>query len=374
MKRIELILLLISFMLPFGAANAQCSFDIETEVTDASCPGNGKIVVRLSSSGEPITQRIVRLKTGSGIELSPERTVDNTAYFSGLVPGEYEIVADAACEGEQAATRGGRVTVHPTYHLPYVYVVSVSNFIHDCVTKGSIVIDIIGGRAPYQIMTANDNGETLTFLIESPGRHEISGMSAGLCNITLTDACGSSPPTVRRQIDEIVISPLNTFVHSINNYSCPHISGSVYFHVKDGVIPYRIKIKEHPAEYGGQTEFVTGPGYPYIGNMPEGEYVISIVDGCHSYDVEPEFTVNIQKKDENRVSATITEYSDCDGSGDPFEIKLHGGAAPYRIEMLDVPEEFNKERVYETNQTEITFFGFPLGDYLIGITDMCNAE
>lgn len=144
--------------------NLHVSAAVRREVTEVSCHGeaNGAVQVTLPGGSD----ELVTWSTTAGVTLGQQALSAGTTTISGLAAGNYIVAVGTA--GECGAIQGDVVVVEP---MPMEVQAALS--MPDChdSTEGGIVLDVLGGTAPYTYLWGN--GATTDSLLAAPGEHQV---------------------------------------------------------------------------------------------------------------------------------------------------------------------------------------------------------
>jgi subtilisin-like proprotein convertase family protein len=221
-----------------------------------------------------------------------------TEDINNLSAGTYNVVItdNVGCQMTSA-----NYVVNNSSNSLNISVINVTN--EDCSNgAGAIDITVVGGTTPYTFSW--DNGATT---------EDITGLSAGTYNGTITDAQGCEVVTG----DKIVFntaSNINVTTASLTDEVCGNSTGQIDVTVTGGQTPYNFSW-----DNGATTEDITG--------LSAGDYILTVTDnnGCVYNYTE---TVNNNPGTLNIISTNATNETCGDGTG-AINITVTGGASPY---------------------------------------------
>lgn len=194
---------------------AQCNnWSISAQLVNvATCAGNGGFNVTLSGPDVPnlsnIQYGIATMPNGFSVPLN------NSANFSNMPPGTYQVSAVAMCGGSYIGKLTNASITVPGGYTPPTMFASLRRPTLDCGAYGQIGVNNTNGRPPF-VTTLLSAPATytgpLTFTSSLYGA-TISNLPAGYYTVQTTDACGSS--TAPQMLSMYDISPtgipLNTY-------------------------------------------------------------------------------------------------------------------------------------------------------------------
>ncbi len=164
---------------------------------------------------------------------------------------------------------------------------------------GSIDLTATGGTG--SLTYAWSNGATT---------EDISGLTAGGYNVTITDARGCTTTLTA----EVIVPTALTIDIKANNPGCDGTTGNISIIAAGGTAPYTYSWSN------GSTE-------QNLSNVPAGNYTVTVVDanGC-----QQTATANIENISNISVSVDGTGNPTCAGGSDGFiNLTISGGQAPY---------------------------------------------
>jgi len=284
-----------------------------SSVTDVSCFGENDGSATVSVTGGTPVYTYIWSNGGSA---STE---------SGLIAGSYvvTVIDSHACSD----VIGINVT------SPTEIVVNLTHTDITCFSAndGTAAVSVTGGSPSY----------TYNWSVGGTGT-SVSGLSAGVVEITVTDASGCSV------IESTTIAepaPLSATIFTQNNVTCFGLcDGAVLINVTGGTPSYT-----YLWSTGATTNFVTG--------LCAGSYSLTVYDanGCSSI-----LNITITEPAQLIVSETVTD-ANCGLSDGSISLNVTGGTSPYS---------------YEWDGGEITsgLTNIPSGVYTVTVTDFTGCE
>lgn len=288
-----------------------------TSITNASCnANNGGFTLAVTGGLAPYS-----FDLGAGASNSPN--------FVNLQPGTYTVtITDANdCEDIEGVTVGST-------SLPRGEIVSVTP--PTCgQSNGSFRIAILGGTAPYTFDYGSGVSDDVI----------ISGVSAGLYVITVTDAnectdvfgfnLPDSPP------------PIGS-IESLTNASCNGENGSVTVSVTGGDMPYSYDIGTGASDN------------PTFDDLLPGNYNLTITD---ANDCTSNLVISIGGATPPEVNIENVQNSTCGQDNGAFTISVSVGFPPYEFDIGN------------GTTTTPNFPNLAAGNYTVTITDAngCSA-
>lgn len=173
---------------------------------------------------------------------------------------------------------------------------------------GGITSSVTGGTAPYTYLWSN--GATSESLI---------GVSAGVYNLTVTDAQGCTSFTGTQVEEPAAALAVNIQPHDVQCYGAA--DGSIELNVSGGVQPYYYN-------WGNQNEILLNNFSEIIGSLTQGQYFIRVTDrnGCIY-----EQYIQINQPQQIELQYTVSDvlcYGDSTGS---IDLTIMGGTPSYSI-------------------------------------------
>lgn len=285
---------------------------IASTATDASCYGISDGTITLTTNG------------GSGnITYSWSPNVSNGPTAANLAAGNYTVVAS---DGNCSAT----TTV--TINQPNEIIINGNTTNVSCATaaNGSISISVSGGTGSY--LYSWSNGASTA---------EITGLSGGVYNVTVTDENGC---TAMASFDVLEPTALG-LSFNIVNANCQYNDGSVVPIVTGGTLPY-----DYSWSNNQQSENLI--------DVEAGVYTLTVTDanGCQIADVAIVNSTTITVGFVNIINANC--QSSEDGSA---TVVAAGGSTPYSYDWIP----FGGNSATGSNLTA--------GDYLVLVKDYNNC-
>ena len=178
----------------------------------------------------------------------PGATAATTEDISGLAAGNYTVtITDAA---GATASASATVIAPPALNAS----TNVTNASSPGASDGAVNLTVTGGTAPYSFAWSN-----------AATTEDISGLSAGTYNVTITDANGCST-TASATVTENT-SPINAST-AVTNATCAGAAdGAVNLTVTGGTAPYSFAWSN-----GATTEDISG--------LSAGNYSVTITDAA----------------------------------------------------------------------------------------------
>jgi hypothetical protein len=253
---------------------------------------------------------------------------ETTATATGLSAGSYTVTVTDNCGDVATAT----IT---TFEYPVdVYAYALTTVPCHGGNTGSVTADVYDGTAPYNYYWSPTGETTAT----------ISGLSAGVYTVTVTDQCGSTATASVSTFEDPVYldAYIETDVKCNGGYS-----GSAVGYAYDGTAPYNYLWTPS----GETTEIATG--------LSAGVYTISVTDQCGS---SVAASVDITQP----VAISVANYfqNDAGGNSGLAAVTATGGVAPYSYFWAP------------GNQTTDTIKGLSTGTYCCVVFDAndCNQS
>jgi PKD repeat protein len=291
-------------------------FTVNPNITQPTCAGNdGAISIAVSGSSGPFNYSI-----DNGTTFQPTNT------FSGLVPGTYNIVVNAAngCSGTATAT------LNPSAVAPTV---TATNTAPGCgLSDGTITASATGGATPY---TFSINGGTFssnnTFTGLAVGSYTIAVLDNNGCQGTTTVSLSSSGgPTV---------TGTSTSVSCVNGNN-----GTITISATGGTAPYTYSLDG--------TNYVSTATF---NNLTAGNYTVYAQDAA-SCSGSSSVTVT-QPTNGVTHTASVTNAS-CGNNNGAITVTATGGATPYAYSLNG-----------GTPQASGNFTALSAGSYTVQVTD-----
>jgi gliding motility-associated-like protein len=216
----------------FGFRNtvdAQCSFDLSTEVIqNSTCISNGIVKVTLSGNEIDLSNVFISLTNG----IINEQSSENGHQFGTLPPGSYTVTAQSVCKNTQnTVTRTATVTIASEYTGLNAILSDKRNSL-SCINSGMAVINTRNGRLPYKVeittKPAGYTGETV-FTVSSPGSTSFDNLVPGDYVFTVSDDCAYTIPltvTIDKFSDDF---PSNPYGNTLYPSGCNQAYVSTYY-------------------------------------------------------------------------------------------------------------------------------------------------
>ena len=211
---------------------------------------------------------------------------------------------------------------------------------------GSATINVSGGTAPYQI-TVDTGGTPQVISLPMPISYPLTGLSAGMANVTVTDAAGCTASA-----STTLTAPANccTFVldAAISQPTCGADDGAIQITSSNGSGNYSYSWA------GGETT-------PSLSSVGVGVYNITVSDNAYANcSIDTSFTLsNPGAPVINNVSIT---NETCSGTMDgSASINASGGNSPYTY-------------FWNNGQTTATAVALSAGNYSFTVTDNTGCQ
>ena len=244
-------------------------------------------------------------------------TAATTQMIMGLEPGDYMVTVT----DYNGCTDVASVLVEESEMPSAVAVVTPT----ECgQNSGTVSASVFGGVSPYTYAWSNGSTENM-----------ISGLSAGLYTVTVSDALGCT--VVKSATVEDSSSPMVSI--DSENTSCGEVNGSAATSVSGGVSPYTY------AWSNGSTD-------SSLSDLSAGDYSVTVTDasGCTALATK---TIGDSANVNADASATPTTCGENNGSA---TVDAIGGEAPYTY-------------VWSSADTDDMIDGLEPGDYDVTVTD-----
>lgn len=314
--------------------------DAEATVDNGLCGQTGSVTVNIITGTPPY------LIAWNGPVSSSETTDQSSYTINDLTTGTYTVtVTDATgCDFvlNPVVTNGA----NNLFSVPTL-------FPGDCGELGEIVVDIVGGTAPYTIawtgtgvgnVTINDNSYT------------IDQLQTGNYNITVTDVNGCSDidmEMLNNVLDNLDLVPL------ANNGMCGEL-GSITLNIFGGTPPYNI---DWTGPSSGSTTVIVN--LHSLSDLVSGFYTITVVDGNGCEEIE---SITIANQ-ENSLEVSVAPTGGVCGANGLAELQINGGTSPYTIDW-----EGPVSGSDTSTPGSYTLNDLPSGNYDLTITDDNGCE
>lgn len=303
------------------------------DLNDISCFGETDGSVQYTISGGT---ELYSMSWDNGIDSGTETNLTAGSHnLSNLEAGNYSMdITDA-----HGCTTTETFTLDEPPALTFL-VTSTNNVSCYNGSDGIITIDIGGGTPTYTV-DWNNGSESGSLSGLTAGVQDISGLSAGTYQLTLTDSSGCTDTTsiILDQPDtELEINLVN-----VTDASCVGVDdGSAEVEGTGGVPPYSF-VWDHPNGSGTQ-----------ITNVTAGDYDVTIIDdrGC-----EREMTVTIgQPADGLSASPDITPVTCASNNDGEIILNPDGGTPPYTYNWNPAVSTDDTAQNLATGNYEVTIY------------------
>lgn len=192
----------------------------------------------------------------------------------------------------------------------------------------------------------------------------------GTYTIEVSDSCGTSETFVFNSS----IGPEDPTLGYGNN-GCGQFTGYLLIKFETDRTVIQAAITSGPDNLNlplDVTSYINEDGELRIYDFPEGDYIVHIIDSCgFEYDIE------ISIPEANFYSFLSTSYIACEDLHGTLRISSVNGGNITDAIIIDAPNNFPYALPYDAtpyiNGTGAVFFdSFPMGDYLIDVTDSCG--
>lgn len=242
---------------------AQCPTSItnlSTEVTNASCPSTGRVVIH--SSAESNTSVIYQIIAGPA-EGGWSSTPQSSNVFSTLKAGTYTF--KASCGSVEATVSA---TVSSTYTPPTVNA-TVSNICTNYQTGATITVSGTGSSTPlrYAVLKSdNANADDATFTYQTSNVFNVTEF--GTYQVRVKDACNNFVTQTVQLAPQAPRAGLTTWGYTYNDCNTLRVSYNLYNTNNQNVIDlskfnYRIEIWESTSSTCPGTAPTTAPTQVY---------------------------------------------------------------------------------------------------------------
>lgn len=204
---------------------------------------------------------------------------------------------------------------------------------------GSIALNIAGGSGPYQVNWSGPNGF-------SSSSANLTGLSAGTYEATVTDANGCTANTSRTLVQPPALAPT---LQSSSNASCNgSADGTATISVAGGIPPYAVVWNTQPVQNG-----TTASG------LMAGSYSATVTDG---YGCTANASITIDAPAALQVTVTnVSDVFQCQGQQNPngsATAVVNGGTAPYDHVWNTNPAQSGETALFNSG-----------GSYTVTVTD-----
>lgn len=248
------------------------------------CDASGSFDIDIQNGVPPYS--ITVTSAPATYPIPPTFTQNQSGIFTldNLPQGTYNIDIVDSC--------GYQLNVTATINIDLLKINGVSTSRSEsCKETGSLAFTINGGKAPYSVDVVSapaTYNQPTSFSPISKGQFKIDNVPAGNYSFNITDACGEIL-SVSVQVDTLKLM-LDVSITG-QSFNCL-ASGSMEIDINGGTPPYFVIITNAPLEYGNtpDTIIMNNSGKLPIGDLPQGDYTIVVVDSCQMRD-----TVDITK-------------------------------------------------------------------------------
>ena len=288
---------------------------LELDVRDETCPDeeDGLIIANVSGGVEPYVYN-----------WSNEAT---TPMISDLAPGNYSVTVtdDAGCE---VVSEVATIAESPDFEIDIAVEPTTAPGAED----GSATVTIVTGTGPFTYLWSTDD-TTAT----------VTGLSAGDYSVTVTrtDGCEATGAITILETD-----PLISIISAPENICVGDSSGTAQVIITGGTAPYQI-------------EWSTGDTATIIGNLPIGDYSVTVTDANEYQDSS---SVTIEGYPQPQVTLDAPAIV-CGGEAlGTINVTVEGGTPGYTYE-------------WNTGETTENLENLESGTYSVTVTDAngCTA-
>ena len=314
---------------------ANCTMNVSTSITNASCPGENDGEINLLVTGA----------TGFVVYDWEESTLDGMSNPTNLAPGNYTvtILDQAGCNEVVSAV----ITSNPGVDIQCQVINNISG---PGAMDGTAELTIFGGTPPY---TINYGGPLTGSFPAVQGANAFNNLPAGEFFIFVTDGNGC--------INEcgFTISDCGLLVNlDITNVSCAgEGNGAITVNTSGGTSPYTYAWNDP-----------TYDGMDTLTNLSSGLYIVTVTDdvNCVATGITSLEAPNVLEMSCN-VVVPVSAPAAMEGVTD---ILISGGTAPY---TLDVQGPTTINQVVNTAGI-VTLNNLPSGFYTTTLTDANGCE
>jgi gliding motility-associated-like protein len=294
-NKFYLLYLVLAFLITPFAAFAQCSdWYITAQITSAStCTANGNFSVSVAG---PDASNITNLQYAIPISANGFSVpLNNSASFSGIPPGTYQVSAVGSCGGTFV---GKNTSIHvPGNYTPPTLNASVSRYALDCAATGIIGINISNGLPPYSItMTSSPATYSGPASFNATGHnYSIGNLPNGIYTIQIVDACGSGSSSGILNVGALIPTtlPLNYDMPYSNDCDVitipkPYVvsGGTSWFGYEYDNSIFDISV-EISGNISGPTPFENLPGNPFNITLPPGINIKDCYGKTVTFTIQP---------------------------------------------------------------------------------------
>jgi uncharacterized repeat protein (TIGR01451 family) len=300
-----------------GGYQGAYPFNYQVAVAQGACPAQGTATATVFGGAAPYTYQWTDAVTSTIVSTTNPATLPNGNY--------HVMITDAnGCTNGSIYNNYDSIFLHSEAAFNYNFSVTPAN----C-TNGSIAVTSITGSGvpPYTYLWSN--GATTSSL---------SGLTAGVYSVTVTDAQGCSR-TKTEHVNQAITIGANTTVTAA---TCIQNNGAIITFGSGGTPPYSYLYSN-----GGTTQTQSG--------LSAGVYTVTVTDanGCTGSN-------SAYVSASTPVNATFsTTPSSCTSPTGSATLTVSGGLAPYTITWSTSPV-----------QTGLTASNLAPGNYMFHITDV----
>jgi hypothetical protein len=349
------------------------AFTLEADATAQTCLGNGTLTFTVTGN-----------TAGAALEyevyLLPDTETPVTAVtvntVSGLVAGEYQIIATQALNG-QSNTASATATIGDEV-IPFSYETELTHV--QCGQDGSITIVVTSGTAvSYEIIT----GPQIRSLQTSP---VFSDLPVGQYQVRAHNNCGDAYViTVQLLQTEPQFYISENFFPGGELNACGTITvGHTFSNNNLMVWPVAFEYKVYPPGGGAPVTVVHDNIWNYTAdqsiltdipfyNGQEYNYDIKIIDGCGN-----NYTRYANAVDKEIIADLQVASAGC---GDYFlSVQPNNFILPFLVNFVEAPAGFSPQSfntLHPVSNTPVIVYGdqsnpLPDGSYTVQITDACG--
>jgi len=320
--------------------NPEADLDIVLTRVNGICGGAGSVTVNIISGDAPFNIVWTGPVNGSTTTSNSSFTINNTP------AGTYTVTVTDV----DGCTDTGTITVMTTPSL--VATTIAQNGV--CGQPGAIVLNLVGGTAPYSIVwTGTASGSTTS----QTTTRTFNNLGSGTYNFTITDANGCVATATAVLNNSGNIFTINAFPYHGN---CGDL-GRIRVNMFGGTGPFLITWA------GPSSGSATTSANTYdILNLPTGMYFVSVTDaaGCTGTDVEM-----ITNSNTSSINVSVTAINGLCGNLGSIWITVLQGQGPFVITWTG-PQSGQ----ITTSSTDFDIPNLPSGTYTVTIRDVNLCE
>ncbi len=347
-----------------GGADTELEIS-DIDVTDVLCKGEytGAITVSVAGGIAPYSYSWSGDDVGFG----------NTATIENLKAGSYQVVVS---DYKGCIVSSGSISVSEPSKKLTVATTSIIDNIVKGGTAGEITISVSGGMgsysyAWYSITTDDDGNTTTTEITGVSNKSHISGLSAGLYEVTVTDENNCTATLTNIHVgepnEELTFSIVTTDVTPCYGDA----NGMIDIDVYGGTLPYTIIFYNSD---GIEETRSTDASSLNVTNLTPGTYKVSITD-ANGYQVDGEATIT--QPDALTLSKTRVNVECYDASTGSFTLTVTGGVqgslttANYQVSITGPDGYSNVNSAFTGTDT---YTDLKAGVYSVMIFDDSNED